>query len=102
MNWVTPTKKSWNGHNSSGFKSDLVAINGFNHQMQYGGLDRELGERLFNKGIFSKQVRYTAVCLHLDHERKYESPEIWKKNRAIRDYNIKNKVVWIEEGLSAI
>jgi len=102
MNWVTPTKKSWNGHNSSGFKLDLVSVNGFNHQMQYGGLDRELGERLFNKGIFSKQVRYTAVCLHLDHERKYESPEIWKKNRAIRDYNIKNNVVWIEEGLSTI
>lgn len=102
MNWVTPTKKSWNGHNSSGFKSDIVSINGFNNAMQYGGEDRELGERLFNKGIFSKQIRYTAVCVHLDHKRSYENPEVWKKNRAIRDYNIKNKVVWVEDGLSGV
>src|SRR5690606_23555369 len=24
MNWVTPTKRSWNGHNSSGYKSDIL------------------------------------------------------------------------------
>jgi hypothetical protein len=63
MNWVTPTKKTWNGHNSSGFKSDIVDINGFNNDMQYGGEDRELGERLFNKQIFSKQIRYAAICI---------------------------------------
>ena len=102
MNWVTPTKKTWNGHNSSGFKSDIVDINGFNNDMQYGGEDRELGERLFNKQIFSKQIRYAAICIHLDHSRSYESPEVWKKNRAIRDYNIKHKVTWIEEGLTKI
>ena len=29
-----------------GWKKDLVKINGFNQEMQYGGQDRELGERL--------------------------------------------------------
>jgi len=79
MNWITPTKKSWNGHNSSGWKTDIIAINGYNHDMQYGGLDREMGERLFNLGLLSKQIRYTAVCLHLDHSRSYESKETWQK-----------------------
>jgi glycosyltransferase involved in cell wall biosynthesis len=102
MNWVTPTKRSWNGHNSSGFKKDILAVNGFNHDMKYGGLDRELGERLFNLGLFSKQIRYSAICLHLDHARGYSSPEIWEKNNAIRSYNRKHKVIQIENGISVL
>lgn len=102
MNWITPTKRSWNGHNSSGWKSDIIAVNGFNHDMQYGGLDRELGERLFNNGLLSKQIRYSAICVHLDHARGYSTPEIWKKNKGIREYNRKNKVVKIENGISAL
>jgi glycosyltransferase involved in cell wall biosynthesis len=102
MNWLTPTKRSWNGHNASGFKKDLLEVNGFNHEMQYGGLDRELGERLFNLGLLSKQIRYSAICLHLDHARGYSSPEIWKKNNAIRSYNRKHKVIQIEKGISSL
>lgn len=102
MNWLTPTKRSWNGHNSSGWKSDITAVNGFNHVMQYGGLDRELGERLFNNGILSKQIRYSAICVHLDHERGYSTPEIWEKNKGIRDYNKKNKIVKIENGINKL
>ena len=102
MNWVTPTKRSWNGHNASGFKLDIIAINGFNHEMKYGGLDRELGERLFNNGLLSKQIRYSAICLHLEHARGYSSPEIWQKNNAIRTYNRKNKIIRIENGIDSL
>src|SRR5690606_37984274 len=102
MNWVTPTKRSWNGHNSSGFKSDIVAVNGFNHEMQYGGLDRELGERLFNLGLLSKQIRYSAICLHLDHARGYANPDTWAKNNAIRSYNKKHNVIKIDNGIEQL
>jgi hypothetical protein len=102
MNWITPTKRSWNGHNSSGWKSDIIAVNGFNHDMQYGGLDRELGERLFNNDLLSKQIRYSAICVHLDHARGYSTPEIWQKNKGIREYNRKNKVIKIENGISSL
>lgn len=68
MNWITPTKKTFNGHNTSCFKKDILAVNGFNEKMQYGGLDRELGERLFNYGILAKQIRYATICVHLDHK----------------------------------
>jgi glycosyltransferase involved in cell wall biosynthesis len=84
MNFVTPTKATWNGCNSSGWKSDFIAINGFNEDMKYGGEDREFGERLFNFNIKSKQIRYSAICIHLDHQRPYKTEEIIRKNRVIR------------------
>lgn len=102
MNWITPTKRSWNGHNSSGFKNDILAVNGFNHDMKYGGLDRELGERLFNFGLLSKQIRYSAICLHLDHARGYSNPEIWKKNNDIRNFNRKHTIIQIKNGINKI
>ena len=100
MNWLTPTKRTFNGHNTSCFKKDLLAVNGFNEEMRYGGLDREVGERLFNFGILSKQIRYSAVCLHLDHKRGYATSETWTKNNAIRNFNKKHNVTFIENGLS--
>lgn len=100
MNWLSPTKRTFNGHNTSCFKADLLAINGFNEEMQYGGLDREVGERLFNLGLLSKQIRYSAVCLHLDHKRGYASEEIWQKNNQIRKFNRKNKIIKISKGIS--
>jgi glycosyltransferase involved in cell wall biosynthesis len=84
LNALTPSNASWNGHNSSGWKSDILAVNGFDERMQYGGEDRELGERLMNKGIKSKQIRYSAICLHLDHERGYVKPEMIEENKKIR------------------
>jgi hypothetical protein len=70
--------------------------------MKYGGLDREIGERLFNLGVLSKQIRYNAICLHLEHARGYSDPEIWKKNNAIRSFNKKNNIIKIEDGLDKI
>ena len=102
MDWITPTKRSWNGHNSSGWKKDIIAINGFNHNMQYGGLDREMGERLFNNGLLSKQIRYAAICIHLDHKREYANNNTWQINNDIRHYNKINKITFIENGLNTI
>ncbi len=84
LNFITPTRPTWNGHNASGWKKDLLAVNGFNEDMKYGGQDRELGERLVNLGIRGKQVRYSAVCVHLDHKRSYKTDESIRFNRAIR------------------
>lgn len=101
LNFITPTNASWNGHNSSGWKKDLVEVNGFNQEMQYGGQDRELGERLFNKGLKSKQIRYSAICVHLDHKRGYVNEETWKKNYAIRENTRKNKVIKTPIGIDS-
>lgn len=93
MNFITPARASWNGCNASGWREDFLAIKGFNEQMGYGGQDREFGERLSNKGLKSKQIRYSAICVHLDHGRPYKNEEILRKNRNIRNEVKKNKTV---------
>ncbi len=99
LNRLTPANASWNGGNSSGWKSDLVAINGFDERMEYGGQDRELGERLINKGLKSKQLRYSAVCIHLDHSRGYKTDDSVKKNIQIRKVTRNSGKAWTEYGI---
>lgn len=99
LNSFTPTNASWNGHNASGWKKDIVAINGFDERMQYGGQDRELGERLVNSGIKPKQIRYNAVVLHLDHPRGYKNQESIDKNQAIRKQTREKKLKWTPFGI---
>ncbi len=96
---ITPTKATWNNCNASGWKADLIAVNGFNEDMQYGGADRELGERLANYGVTGLQIRYQAIVLHLDHKRGYKTPETMKKNQAIRDAVIASGSVWCPNGI---
>lgn len=99
LNAITPTKATWNGMNSSTWTEAIKACNGFNEDMQYGGLDRELGERLYNYGIKGKQVRYSVNCLHLDHPRAYDNPETWKKNYAIRNEVKRTGRYWAPNGI---
>jgi hypothetical protein len=96
---LTPTKASWNGMNSSTWKQNIIDVNGFNEEMSYGGEDREMGERMMNKGLKSTQIRYSAICLHLDHKRGYATPETWEKNRFIRQRVKADKLVWTEHGI---
>jgi len=99
LNTITPTTPSWNGHNSSGWKKDILAVNGFNEDMEYGGLDRELGERLINSGISPIQVRHLAICIHLDHSRGYVRSENVEKNHAIRELTQESGLSWAENGI---
>ncbi|HOX84038.1 MAG TPA: glycosyltransferase family 2 protein [Chryseolinea sp.] len=99
MNFITPANASWNGGNASGWKSDLLSINGFDERMEYGGQDRELGERMMNKGVKSKQLRYSAICVHLDHSRGYKTDSSVQKNVNIRKVTRGEKKVWTEFGI---
>lgn len=96
---ITPTKATWNNCNASGWKADLIAVNGFNEDMQYGGADRELGERLANYGVRGHQIRYQALVVHLDHKRGYKTAETMRKNRAIRDQVIASGSTWCSNGI---
>ena len=102
MNRVTPANASWNGCNSSGWKEDMLKINGFNEDMQYGGQDREFGERLFNMGIRSKQIRYSAICLHLYHKRPYKTKETLEKNKAIRGNTRNKRIIQTSNGIKKL
>ncbi|MCH2057248.1 MAG: glycosyltransferase family 2 protein [Thalassotalea sp.] len=99
MNSVTPTNRTWNGHNASGWKKDLFDVNGFDESMQYGGQDCELGYRLRHNGIKAKQIRYSAICVHLDHARSYVNPEMLANSRLIKKNTLSNKLTFTENGL---
>lgn len=99
LNAITPARASWNGHNASGWRRDIESVNGFDERMQYGGEDRELGERLENAGIRGKRVRYQAIVVHLDHDRGYVKPEMIEANLRIRAETRRAHATWTEHGL---
>lgn len=99
MNRITPRGATWNGCNASGWKADMMRINGYNEEMHYGGQDREFGERLFNLGIKSKQICYSAIVLHLDHKRPYKTRETLEKNRSIRRNTRRTGIVETPNGI---
>lgn len=99
LNLITPTNASWNGHNSSGWKADIMRINGYDERMRYGALDREFGERLMNSRIRGVQVRYSAICIHLDHARGYVNEKDLAANAAIRKITKMGKAIWTPYGI---
>ena len=96
---LTVTTASWNGHSSSTWKKHVLETNGFDERMQYGGQDREFGERLMNLGIKARQVRYRCSCVHLDHGRGYAHPESIARNRSIRAHTRRHRVTRTEYGI---
>ena len=100
MNAITPARATWNGCNASGWREDMLSINGFNEDMLYGGEDREFGERLFRMGVRSKQIRYSVICLHLDHKRPYKNEEIMTCNKMIRKNARRMKIIRTPNGIN--
>lgn len=99
LNRISPAKPTWNGHNASCHKVHALAVNGFDERMQYGGEDCEFGDRLGNYGLKVKRVRYSAVCIHLDHSRSYVTDAMLAKNQKIRAHTLQEKVVRAPLGL---
>jgi glycosyltransferase involved in cell wall biosynthesis len=96
---VTPTRPTWNGHNASAWREDLLAANGYDERMVWGGLDRELGERLENAGVRGVQIRHRAVVVHLDHPRGYASEEGVRGNALVREETRRTRRTRTEDGL---
>lgn len=80
---LTPTPTHFHGNNSSTWREAIEAVNGFDEEMGYGGLDRGIGFRLENLGIWGMQARHRAVCMHLYHERPYRDAAVLQRNREI-------------------
>ena len=100
LNRLTPTNASWNGNNASTWREYIVAANGFDTRMRYGGEDREFGERLENAGIRGIQLRYGTPMLHLYHERPYRNRDDWERNQAIRRETKKRKLTTTSYGIA--
>lgn len=96
---LTPTRASFNGHNASAWREDVLRVNGFDERMEYGGLDRELGERLLNAGVRFRHVRHQAICLHLEHPRPYVTEASWRRNHEIRGQTHRHRLAWTPFGI---
>jgi len=99
LNRITPTKPTWNNCNSSGWRKDILAVNGFDERMKYGGSDRELGARLEHAGIRPKQIRHLGIVLHLDHARGYATAEVKAQSGKVREETIAQRKTWTEYGI---
>ena len=99
MDLFTTAKATFNNCNSSAWKSDILAVNGYDERMLYGGSDREIGERLMNLGIYGRQIRHRAIVVHLEHERAYKTKESIDRNLNIRNKTKIQKVRWTSHGI---
>jgi glycosyltransferase involved in cell wall biosynthesis len=102
MNRLTTTRPTWNGHNSSTWREEVLAVNGFDERLGYGGLDREFGERLERCGMRGIQARYSLICLHLEHPRPYRERETMNANLQIRRNNARQRVRRTAHGLNYV
>ncbi|MCR8726830.1 glycosyltransferase [Frigidibacter sp. ROC022] len=78
----SPVRRTWSGSNASAFRSAIVAVNGFDEAMKYGGEDKEFGVRLANSGVRGRHLRFSAPLVHLDHARSYVDAAKLRENRA--------------------
>ncbi len=99
LDTITTARPSWNGHSASAWKRDVLAVNGFDERMAYGGEDREFGERLENAGVRGKRIRHRAVTLHLDHPRGYAGTEGIEFNRRLRAETRRDRRAWTDYGI---
>ena len=96
---VSPVKRTWNGADSSAWRRDIEAVNGFDERLRYGAEDVEMGVRMVHNGVRALSVRYSAVLLHVDHDRPYADPAVIQANQAhVADVR-RQHLRWTEHGI---
>jgi len=102
MDHLTTTPPRWRGGNASAWRADLLAVDGFDMAMGYGGQDAEIGDRLDNLGIRPLRVRFRAPTVHLHHERPWRDPTGMRQNRDHRRQVRASGVTRARQGISAL
>ena len=96
---ILKDNKTYQRRNTFHLYLDILKVNGFDERMTYGGLDRELGERLMNFGIKPIQIRHRSCVIHLHHKQGYNSKESWDNNRNIREEVQNKSLAWTNFGI---
>ena len=66
--------KKFRGCNTSFFKSDFIAVNGYNEDFKgWGREDSELALRFHNYRLKSRRLRYRGIVFHIFHPEKSKS-----------------------------
>lgn len=98
---LDPTKRTFNGCNSSCWRADAVAVGGLDERFTYGGEDVEFGERLVNHGISAQSVRYHARGLHLHHRRPYFDEQAYAQNMSMLENTRRSQQKRTEFGIGS-
>lgn len=86
------------GCNTSFWKEDFIAINGYNEDIEgWGREDSELMIRLHNLGIRAKRLKFCGIVYHLDHPEKDRSN--FKANDYIQNETINKRLTYIPNGI---
>jgi glycosyltransferase involved in cell wall biosynthesis len=96
---VSPVRRTWCGANASAFRDAILAVNGFDETMKYGGGDKEFGIRLTNSGVCGRHLRYTAPVVHLDHARGYKDAARVAENRRKIAAARRQGMTWAADGI---
>jgi len=90
--------KKYRGCNTSFFKKDFIAVNGYNEEFKgWGREDSELALRFHNFGLFAKRLRYSGIVYHIWH--KELSKDNLKINDSIEINTIENNRNWTVNGV---
>jgi glycosyltransferase involved in cell wall biosynthesis len=102
LDLVTTSPRRWRGGNASAWREHLLAVNGFDMGMGYGGQDAEIGERLDNLGLRHTRVRFRAMTVHLWHERPWRDEAVVTANRMYRRSVREEKRVRTAKGIAEL
>lgn len=82
------------------WKSDIIAVNGFEEEIEgWGGEDTELTVRFTNNGIQRLNITGMATCVHLYHPGDANSSVTRKRNGAIEDEAIRTNKKRANKGI---
>ena len=97
--WLDGRGRNWCGGNGSAYRDAILAVNGLDETMKYGGGDKEFGIRLANSGVKGRHLRFTAPLVHLDHPRGYKDPEKIRAHRLKIAEARRTGKIWAEAGI---
>jgi glycosyltransferase involved in cell wall biosynthesis len=84
------------GCNFSLFKEDIIKVNGFNEEFKtWGKEDSEFVQRLFNNGVFRRNLKFSGIQYHLFHKEGSSN----SNNIGLLNQSIKNKHVYCKYGI---
>lgn len=102
LDTITTTPANWHGNNASTWREHLIAVNGFDMGMGYGGQDAALGDRLQNLGLRPKRIRHRAPAVHLYHERPWRDVEEMQRIRELRRQIRATGDRWAANGIAQV
>ena len=88
--------KSIRSCNFSCYREDVLSVNGFNEDfVTWGREDSELAERLYNKGVRRKNLKFSGIQYHLYHKEGSSN----SGNDALLQAAIDQRLAWCENGI---